>query len=371
VPTLEDLPDVSGRSVLVRADLDLKDPDEGSLREDRRIGMLVPTLQWLLDRGAHVTVCGHRGDLHSQADPDAFGRVRAGLEALCPGITVLADLAGRGEQEADRRLVEELVTGQDFYVNEAFQWSWLPLASIVGPPETLPSAGGLQLERDIALLEPYLLDPPRPFVVVLGSDQSLLRLRGLDAVILRADAVLVGGIMSSLLLQAIGKQPPHRTDPAILDECRSCYGLGMELRHAIHLPSDLVWAREDGTTTVAGSDVPVAGEVSDIGPATRLGYGEVLQGAGCVLWTGALGRAEDQRFAEGTVAVAKALPRDRPVLLGGDGLLATLAQAGLLHPEYGVLSATDSAVVLLKDGDLPGLAALRASPSPGSSSPAV
>jgi len=290
--------------------------------------------------------------------------LRSGLESICPGVTVLDDLAGRGERDFDRRLVDELVLGQDLYVNEAFQWSWLPLASITGPPERLPGAAGLQLERDIALLEPYLSEPARPFVVVLGSDQSLLRLRGLDAVILRADAVLVGGIMSSLLLQAIGKQPVHDVDPDVLEQCRQCYGLGMELRHAIHLPFDLVWERQDGSTTVADSDVAVTGTVSDIGPATRLRYAEVLRGSGCVLWTGALGRVEDRRFAEGTIAVAQALPSDRRVLLGGDGLLATLSEAALLRPEFGVLSATDSAVVLLKDGDLPGLAALRSSPQP-------
>ncbi|MGD0085045.1 MAG: phosphoglycerate kinase [Acidimicrobiales bacterium] len=364
VPTLEDLPDPRGRTVLVRADLDFAAVDEDSMRHDRRVTMLIPTLQWLLDRGASVTVCGHRGDLDQPSDAEAFSRLQAGLESICPGITVLPDLAGRGERTPKGQLVDELVRGQDVYVNEAFQWSWLPLASVVGPPKTLPGAAGLQLARDIALLEPYLLEPTRPFVVVLGSDQSLLRLRGLDALILRADAVLVGGIMSSLLLQAIGKQPAHDTDPEVLEACRSCYGLGMELRHTIHLPRDLVWDHGDGTTTVADSDVTVSGTVSDIGPATRRRYAEVLRGAGCVLWTGALGRVEDSRFTEGTAAVARALPSDRRVLLGGDGLLSTLSEAGLLQQEFGVLSATDSAVVLLKDGDLPGLTALRQSPAP-------
>ena len=116
------------------------------------MALLVPTLRWLLDRGARVTVCGHRGDLEHPSSPEEFERLRAGLESICPGITVLGNTAGRGERDGDPQLVEELVKGQDFYVNEAFQWSWLSLASITGPPATLPGAAGLQLERDVALL---------------------------------------------------------------------------------------------------------------------------------------------------------------------------------------------------------------------------
>jgi phosphoglycerate kinase len=85
----------------------------------------------------------------------------------------------------------------------------------------------------------------------------------------------------------------------------------------------------------------------------------VLRGAGSVLWTGALGRAEDARFAQGTRAVAAALPPQGHVVLGGDAALAALED--LTSAATGVLSATDSAVTLLKDGDLPGLAALRGS----------
>ena len=157
-------------------------------------------------------MCGHRGDFDRPPDAEAFAGLQSGLEAICPGIKVLANLAGPAEQNADPQLVSELAAGHDLYVNEAFQWSWLPLASVIGPPETLVGVAGLQIAHDLDLIEPYLVDPARPFVVLLGSDRSLLRLRGLDSLVLRADAVLVGGLMSSLVLQAIGKQPAEGTD---------------------------------------------------------------------------------------------------------------------------------------------------------------
>jgi phosphoglycerate kinase len=256
-----------------------------------------------------------------------------------------------------------LVSGQDFYVNEAFQWCWLPLASIEGPPATLPSAAGLRLAADIALLEPFLHEPARPFVVVFGSDQSLSRLPGLRGLILRADAVLVGGAMALPFLQGIGSHPTEGAETELLRDCRACFGLAREIQHNVHLPSDLVWERPDGSVSLASSASAVEGLVSDIGPTTRLRFGEVLRGAGSVLWTGALGRAEDPRFAAGTLAVADSLPPGRHVVLGGDALLAILGDR--LDSVTGVLSATESAVALLKDGDLPGLVALRRS-NPGS-----
>lgn len=362
VPSLDDLGDLRDRHVLVRADLDLRTP-AGSFAFTRRLGILVPTLNRLLEGGAHVTVCGHCGDLDGDGDEDAFRAVRRAVEEACPKVAFLPNLARPDEREGDGQLVSELVKDQDAFVNEAFQWSWLPLASIVGPPETLPSVAGLRLSADLELLEPLLRTPPRPFVVVFGSDLSPSRLPGLRGLILRADSVLVGGGMALPFLQAIGARPVEGPDTDLLRDCRRAYGISREIQHEVQLPSDLVFELSDGTVTVAPASAHVGGQVSDIGPTTRLRFGEVLKGAGSVLWTGALGRTEDERFAEGTKSVARCLP-DGHVVLGGDALLATLGGAPS-GSTGGVLSATDPAIALLKDGDLPGLAALRTSrPSP-------
>ncbi len=359
VPTLEDLGDVSGRAVLVRGDLDIRryDPDRPAHR--RRLDVLVPTLTYLVDHGARVTVCGHSGDFDQAPDAESFDRIRQAIETRCPGVALRPNLPLQAERSGDPGLVAELVNGQELFVNEAFQWSWLPLASLVGPPGALRSAAGLRLAADLELLEPFLADVPRPFVVVFGSDQSLERLPGLRGLVLRADDVLVGGAMALPFLNAIGATATSGAQTELLRECRTCFGLAREIQHDIHLPSDLIWERTDGTVALTASGEPVDGLVSDIGPVTRLRFSEVLQGAGSVLWTGALGRAEDPRFSVGTLAVAAALPAEGHVVLGGDALFAALGDdvAGT-----GRLSATESAVALLKDGDLPALAALRHSP---------
>ena len=145
----------------------------------------------------------------------------------------------------------------------------------------------------------------------------------------------------------------------LLRECRACFGLAREIQHNVRLPSDLIWERPDGSLALSSSDAALEGTVSDIGPTTRLRFGEALQGAGSVLWTGALGRAELDRFAGGTRDVAASLPASGHVVLGGDALLDVLGDD--VSGVTGVLSATDSAITLLKDGDLPGLSALRRS----------
>ena len=156
VPTLEDLGPLEGRSVLVRGDLDIRNDDAESVAHSRRLSVLLPTLKWLTERGAQVTVCGHHGDLGAIPDKASFDRIRQAVEDACPGVTVLPNLAGDPEFSGDRELAARLVKGHDFYVNEAFQWCWLPLASIEGPPELLPSAAGLRLAHDVELLEPFL-----------------------------------------------------------------------------------------------------------------------------------------------------------------------------------------------------------------------
>lgn len=355
VPVLSDLGDLDGKRVLVRADLDVRLP-VGSAGFIHRLGVLTPTLQHLLRAGADVTVCGHCGDLDGEDDPEAFVLVRSAVEQACPGVRFHPNLSAAAERDRHGALVTRLVQGQDAFVNEAFQWSWLPLASIEGPPESLPSAAGLRLANDLELLQPLLAAPPRPFVVVFGSDQSLSRLPGLRGLILRADSVLVGGAMALPFLHAIGARPAAGPETDLLRECRRAYGISREIQHEVHLPSDLVFELDDGTVRVASPGAYVDARVCDIGPATRLAFGEVLRGAGSVLWTGALGRVEDERFSEGTREVARALGRGH-IVVGGDALLTVLG--GAPPGVSGVLSGTEPAIALLKDGDLPGLAALR------------
>lgn len=165
--------------------------------------------------------------------------------------------------------------------------------------------------------------------------------------------------MSQPFLAATGLQRPSGETAEFLEECRHAYGVGNMIHHPIHLPSDLVWECADGSTMTTEELEVVDGSIGDIGPKTGIEYGEMIRGAGTILWVGALGKVEDDRFAEGTLALGRALKGSPArIVLGGDALVHVLKRHGLVPESAKFVSATGSAVALLKDGDLPGLSVL-------------
>ncbi len=140
VPVLEDLGDLDGRRVLVRADFNVP-LEDGEITDDLRIRSALPTLRWLQEQGATVTACSHLGRPKGAPDP-AFSMdpVRARLSELAPGVELLENLRfDPGETSNDPAFVQRLIEGQDAYVNDAFGASHRAHASIVGPPQFLPS----------------------------------------------------------------------------------------------------------------------------------------------------------------------------------------------------------------------------------------
>lgn len=363
LPDLEDLPDPAGRHVLVRADLDVPASFAGDLTTARQLRQVGPTVEWLTEHGATVTICGHQGPLGTAGNAQRFARTVDALRQLYPKVRVAPNLSEWDGTYEDPTHLRSLLEGMDLYVNDDFQHSSASLSSIIVPPTLLPSAAGRQLQADVGLLVPYLAAPDRPLVVVLGSRDTLDRISHLYSLILRADAVLVGGEMSQPFLSAIGRQPTSDETPEFLEECRHAYGVGSMIHHQIHLPSDLIWECNGGSLTAAGQAEVTDGSIGDIGARTGVAFADVLRGAGSILWAGALGKVEDARFAEGTLAVGRALLNNPArIVLGGDALLQVLGDHQLLPDGAGILSATGSAVTLLKDADLPGLTVLRQAP---------
>lgn len=363
VPLLEDLPDPAGATVLVRATLDLPiSADPSSPLARLRAEGLAATVRWLVERGASVTVWGHGDDDHPRRSPAA---VRALLREVEPSLATGPRLHVRTCVE-DAATVARVVAGHDLYVNDSLHDSLLPVPSVMVPPRSLPSAAGRSLQHDLALVEPFATRPDRPFVAVLGGERTGGRLANLEALVLRADAVLLGGGLALPMLRAVGREP---TDPddEMTWECRRVLGLAQRVRHRLVVPDDLVWA-SDGPGRISARRTGAGDRVVDIGPASRLRFGEELAGAGSVLWAGSVGRVEDEPFRAGTRAIAGALGETRTVLLGGDALVDLLVREEVAPPGAGLLTATDSAIELLKSGDLPALTALRQAPHRASDS---
>lgn len=377
VPTLEDLPPVEGRSVLVRADFNVPlCPDgHGGLKvmDDFRVRATLPTLQWLVGRGARVTACTHLGRPKGEPGEDTdVAPVRALLAELAPKVQLLDNLRwDPGEEAGDEAFARRLVEGFDCFVNDAFGASHRAHASIVGPPRWLPSAAGRLFERETKAIGGLLAAPARPFVAVVGGAKVRDKIGVLRSLLRVVDQLVVGGGMAFTFLAAQGVPVGDSlVDHDHLDDCRQLLdGAG----DRILLPTDVVALGPGGTI---GSCGPGTGEVAvgdqvadgwrglDIGPRTAKAYAEAVAGGRTVFWNGPMGVFEDERFESGTRTVAEAVADcpGRTVVGGGDSV-AALNRLGLEDRVSFVSTGGGASLELLEHGDLPGLAALRQAPN--------
>jgi phosphoglycerate kinase len=371
---LEDLPPVSGRRVLVRADLNapLRETGTGGyeVSDDFRLRACVPTLTWLVERGAQVSVCSHLGRPRGKVDLRySMTPVRERMATLAPGVEVMENLRfDPGEEANDPEFVRRLVEGFDYYVNDAFGACHRRHASIVGPPLLLPSVAGRLLEREVEALSRLLINPQRPFVAVLGGAKVADKLGLLTSLSQKVDQLFLGGAMCFTFLAALGHDVgASPLEPAFFDEARALLS-----RYQLELPEDIVALSPDGsfalgkppsgTVRTFGIDLLPGWRGADIGPATRASFGEVIARAGTVLWNGPMGVFEDPRFGEGTRSIAQAVASSQGFSVVGGGETAAAVHA--FHLEQGidhVSSGGGATLELIEKGDLPGLAALRAS----------
>ena len=374
LPRLEDLPPVAGRRVLVRADLNapLRETAAGSyeVTDDFRLRSSIPTLSWLVEGGAHVSVCSHLGRPKGKIDPRySMTPIRERMATLAPSVEVMENLRfDPGEEANDPDFVRRLVEGFDYYVNDAFGACHRSHGSIVGPPLLLPSAAGRLLEREVDALARLLVEPERPFVAVLGGAKVADKLGLLTSLSQKVDQLFIGGAMCFTFLAALGHDVGGSpVEPALFDEARSL------LAHCqLELPKDLVALSPDGsfgdgnepsgTARDFGGDLLPGWRGADIGAATRVAFGRGIAHARTVLWNGPMGVFEDPRFGEGTRSVAKAVASSGGYSVVGGG--ETVAAVHELHLEERidhVSSGGGATLELIEKGDLPGLAALRAS----------
>ncbi len=371
VPRLEDLGDLSGKSVLVRADFNVPISD-GHITDDLRIRAAVPTLRYLLEAGASVTACTHLGRPKGEPDPTySVEPVRAKLAEWLPEVTLLDNLRfDPGETANDPAFVQALIEGHDAYVNDAFGASHRAHASIVGPPQFLPSAAGRLLHREVEVLGGMNDRPRRPFVAVMGGSKVSDKLAVIEALLEQVDSLIVGGGMCFTFLKAKG----HSIGSSLCEDdmVETCKAL-LDGPKLIHLPYDITAMGPEGRLfePEAGGDVRQIGvEIPDgwmgvdIGPGSAAQFGDVIHQAGTVLWNGPMGVFEDPRFAGGTGAVAQAMADTKAFTIVGGGDSAAAAKQFKVDRDMDHVSTGGGASLeLIEKGDLPGLEALRGAPN--------
>jgi phosphoglycerate kinase len=333
---------VDGRRVLVRADLNVP-LEDGRVVDDTRIRAALPTLRLLLERGAaEVVVCSHLGRPQGPDPRYAIAPVADRLRELLGTdgrVRVLENTRFDPRETAnDPELAKELAAQADLYVDDAFGSAHRAHASTEGVAHQLPAYAGLLLERELQELGKLLEEPARPFVAIVGGAKVEDKIGVLRSLSERADVVLVGGKMAEEI----------RADPIDVP---------------LKLPQDVVAAaafEADAEAKVVPSDgVPDGWLGLDIGPATRQGYAKRIAMAKTVFWNGPMGVFEWPRFAEGTLAVARAVAEaDAHTVVGGGDSVRAVEGAGLADKINWVSTGGGASLELLEGKELPGVAAI-------------
>ena len=371
VPQLEDLEvaagGLEGKNVLVRTDFNVPLAD-GEITDDLRIKAALPTLRWLKERGANVTAMSHLGRPKGEPNPEfSVAPVRARLDELLPGVTLMENLRfDAGETSNDPAFVQELVSGQDLFVNDAFGASHRAHASIVGPPQHLPSSAGRLLSKEVEVLGGVRDGARRPFVAIMGGSKVSDKVAIIEALSERVDHLLIGGGMAFTFFAAMGHPVGNSLlEESMIDYCKEL----LDSNKPIHLPVDITALGPGGKLfePEAGGDVRQVGQSVpdgwmgvDIGPGTAAEFTEIIAEAQTILWNGPVGVFEDERFEAGTKTVAQAVAESSGFSVVGGGDSAAAAKQFGVDADMGHVSTGGGASLeLLEKGDLPGLAALR------------
>lgn len=366
--------------MLVRCDFNV--PLAGDvITDDLRIRLPIDTLVWLLDHGAEkLTVCSHLGRPKGKPDPKySIAPVRQRLYELLAArgadtsrVELLENLRyNAGEEGNDPAFVASLVENEDLYVDDAFGAAHRAHASIVGPPQFLPSAAGRVLAREVEVLDNLLTEPARPFVAVLGGAKVSDKLGVIEALLAKVDTLLVGGGMCFTFLAAQG----HEVGGSLLEhnQVETCQRLLESVGQTgkkILVPTDIIALSPGG---VFGAGKELEGELRqfgadlspewlglDIGPETAGTFADEIAQAATVFWNGPMGVFEDARFVAGTKTVAEAVASTKGFSIVGGGDSASALKLFGLDDQVDHLSTGGGASLeFIEKGDLPGLAALR------------
>ena len=391
---------VTGKRVLVRVDFNvpLDDKDGGMvITDDTRIQETLPTLRYLRDNGAKVILCSHLGRPKGQVDlkqslrpvatklaellgtPVAFSSVCVGPEAveksqaLEPGEFLLLENVRfmPGEEKNDPALAKQFADLADIYVNDAFGSAHRAHASTEGVAHLVPVAvSGLLMEKELHFLGDELEAPAKPFVVILGGAKVSDKIQVIDALLEKADTILIGGGMAYTFGLVLGKKigksvsEPDKIETAKLAlEKAKVKGVKFLLPVDNYIVETLDFKNKTvspGKYTAPGEDIPDGWEGVDIGPETIKLFSAEIASAKTVLWNGPMGVFEIKECAKGTFALAEVIAENQSAktIIGGGDSVKAVKRAGVSSRVTFISTGGGASLELLEGKVLPGVAAL-------------
>lgn len=387
--TIRDI-DVSGKKVLVRCDFNVPLDESRKITDNRRIVSALPTINYLIEKGAKVILCSHlgrpKGEFKKEFSLDVVADELSKL--LGKEVKLAEDVVGESaktltnnmkegdvvllenvrfhkeEEKNEPEFSKELASLAEIYVNDAFGTAHRAHSSTEGVSHYLPAVSGFLIEKEINFLGDTLENPKRPFIAILGGAKVSDKIGVIDNLLDKVDKLIIGGGMAFTFLKAQG----HKIGKSIceedkLDLAREILKKAEEKNVEILLPIDSHVAKDFSNEAedmiVHSKEIPDDFEGLDIGPDTIKLFEEAIQGAKTIIWNGPLGVCEFSKYEIGTREVAKALAKtDAISVIGGGDSAAAIEKLGLADKITHISTGGGASLEFLEGKKLPGIECL-------------
>jgi phosphoglycerate kinase len=282
-------------------------------------------------------------------------------------ILVLENLRFHKEEEAnDEAFARELAALADVYINDAFGTAHRAHASTAGMvPFVKEKAAGFLMKKELEYLGRVLKNPEKPFVAILGGAKVSDKIKVIENLLPKVDALLIGGAMAYTFLKVQGAEVgKSRVEQDKLPLAAKILEAAQRLKTALVLPVDHVVGNEpsDKSSKQETPDRNIPADLMglDIGPKTRAQFNEHIRNAKTVVWNGPMGLFEVPKFAEGTRVVAEAMANNRGAVtvIGGGDSAAAVQQMGYADKLSHVSTGGGASLEFLEGIQLPGIKAL-------------
>lgn len=350
-----------GKVVLMRVDFNVPQDESGSITDDRRIRMAIPSIESVLSRGGKLVLMSHLGrpkgkgpepeftlrptavrlaellgrPVHFAEDtvgPDAEAKVKALRDG---DVLVLENVRfNPGEKDGEAGYAGRLAGWADIYCNDAFGTCHREEASMVAVPLAMgnkPKVVGFLVAKEIQYLSDTIANPQRPFVAILGGAKVSDKINVIKNLLGVCDAVLIGGAMAyTFSLAQGGKTGKSLVEKDKVELAKELIAIGGS---KLMLPTDThcgdAFRGDCNKQVVQAGEIPDGWEGLDIGPVTAKHFASVVLGAKTVVWNGPMGVFEMPPFDAGTQAVAKAVAESDAIsIIGGGDSAAAIEQLG-------------------------------------------
>merc|ERR1712157_277100 len=386
--------DLKGKRVLVRCDLNV--PLDGkTITDDTRIRASVPTIKYLVEKGAIVSVCSHLGrpkdgpeDKFSLAPcatrlgellekevtlaPDCIGdEVAKIVSGASEGDVILLENTRFYKEETKNEpgFVEKLAAPFEMFVNDAFGTAHRAHASTEGVTKFLkPAVSGFLLAKELEYLDGAISNGEKPMAAIVGGSKVSSKITVLEALLEKCDKVIIGGGMVFTFLKAKGLPVgTSLVEDDFVDTAKEVMAKAEKLGKQILLPSDIVIAdkfAEDAETQVVAADaIPEGWMGLDNGPKTTEEQKEALSDCKTIIMNGPMGVFEFEKFSKGTFGIVDILAdltkeKGAVTIIGGGDSVAATEQSGRAGDMSHISTGGGASLELLEGKALPGVIAL-------------